>query len=416
MPRGAQSDVLRYKTPVEEAWSVTRSGGAVFIRSANSAEPEPADWRERLAASIGTLHDVVAVGAKRLGGDGTILAMGDFIIHSKGFHHLGRGVEPDAYRFPEEVDAVSGGVLAVDEPAFDRAGGTDLLKGPLGCIELCLALRSAGGRCIVVPEVIVCDPASPLDEGALAPEDDAAFTAKWGFDWRAADLDEVRRRHGDTGLMWNVRFFGQAMPFAKYDRRPCMHWKSYSEVEVYRRRADSLTQIVRDAAPKGTPPARILDLGCGDGLFTHLLARTGVQAIGVDAEAGAVAQAAARTAEEAAGGAYPGPAPEFQTGRGEALPFDSDSLQTVAMLDVIEHLPNPVSVLREVQRVLLPGGLLVISTPAWQFGGSSDPVYHVCEYTLPELVQQIHAATELRVLKTGRIGGPYRDLIVVAQK
>ena len=416
MPIGAQSGVLRSKTPIEEAWSVTRSGGAVFIRSASSAEPEPADWRRRLAAYLGTLPGVVAVGAKRLDGDGKILSMGDFIIHPKGFHHLGRGVEPVGYRFPVEVDAVSGGVLAVDESAFDQAGGMDVLRGSLGCLELCLALRAAGGKTIVVPEVIVGDSVSPLDEGAVSPAEDAAFRAKWGFDWRAADLDEVRQRHGDTGLIWNVRFFGQAMPFAKYDQRPCMHWKSYAEVDVYRQRADSLTQIVRDAAPVGTPPARILDLGCGDGLFTHLLARTGVRAIGVDAESGAVAQAAARTAEEAAGGTYPGPAPEFKTGRGEALPFDSDSLHTVAMLDVIEHLPNPVSVLREVQRVLLPGGLLVISTPAWQFGGSSDPVYHVCEYTLPELVQQIHAATALRVLKTGRIGTPYRDLIVAAQK
>ncbi|MCU1393887.1 MAG: SAM-dependent methyltransferase [Ilumatobacteraceae bacterium] len=47
-----------------------------------------------------------------------------------------------------------------------------------------------------------------------------------------------------------------------------------------------------------------------------------------------------------------------------AFPFDSDSFDVVLFCEVIEHLlMDPVAALREIQRVLKPGGCLVVSTP-----------------------------------------------------
>jgi 2-polyprenyl-3-methyl-5-hydroxy-6-metoxy-1,4-benzoquinol methylase len=83
---------------------------------------------------------------------------------------------------------------------------------------------------------------------------------------------------------------------------------------------------------------------------------------------------------------------------------------------VIEHLANPIQILKEISRVLMPGGHLICVTPAWQFGASSDAVYHGFEYTAEELSRQINAAPNLKVVKTGNITGVYRDLIVIAQK
>jgi len=388
-----------------------------MIQNATAGEPQPADWRSRMETALRSFHDVTAVGAKRLDVEGRVFSMGELIIHPKGFHQLGQGANGEAYRFPEEVDAICGGVIAIDEAAFDRVDGDRLLAKPLGVLDLFLSLRATGGRCVAIPDVVVTDTSSLLSGALVSHQDHKAFIARWGFDWRTADLDAVRRRHGGSGLLWNVRFFGQAMPFAKYEQRPCMHWSNYAEFEAYRQRADALTAMILQITPSSSPPAKVLDLGCGDGLFTHLIARGGAHGIGLDPEPAAVEQAAGRVSEEAAQGSYGGnPAPQFILGQGESLPSEAGSIQTVAMLDVIEHLPNPVAILREVERVLVPGGHLVISTPEWQYGESSDALYHVCEYSLPELTGQVQAATQLKVCQTGRIGGAYRDLIVVARK
>ncbi len=388
----------------------------VIIRSATATEPQPPDWRDRLAHYLKAAPSVVVVGAKRTDTNDRIFSMGEFTIHPKGFHHLGRGVESYAFRFPEEVDAICGGVLAMRRDKFDGVGGSNLLDSSLGTLELCLALRAAGGRCVAVPDVVVCDTFDPIAENTITLQEHQTFIAHWGFDWRAPDLDVVRQKHAGTDLLWNVRFFGEAMPFIKYEQRNCMHWNSYAQVDVYRQRADCLAKVITNVTPHCSPPAKILDLGCGDGLFSHLFALSGTQVVGVDPEQSAIDQATMLTKKEEAACTYPGPSPKFIVGLGQSLPFDDASFQTVAMLDVIEHLPNPVAVLREVGRILAPGGHLIVSTPTWQFGGSSDPVYHVCEYTPWELAQQIQIVTGLNIHQTSKISDPYRDIVVEACK
>jgi 2-polyprenyl-3-methyl-5-hydroxy-6-metoxy-1,4-benzoquinol methylase len=395
--------------PATSAWTVDRSDAdVVFVRSAGAAPPRPDDWRDRLRAALGSMHRVAVVGAKRLTAEGRVFSMGEFVVHPKGLHHLGHGVEGHAYRFPEEVDAIGGGVLAIDATAFEAIDGAAILgrdaDGQLGPIELCLEARRAGHRVVAVPDVVVVDEFTPRP----CPSARAGFRRRLGFDPLAADLDEVRREHGGGGLAWNVRLLGRELPFEKYDQRGSVHWDNYEKVDVYRQRADHLVALLRQVTPGG----RVLDLGCGDGLFTHLLAVGGIDAIGLDPEETAIDQATRLVA----GRTYPATAPTFRVGTGTALPFADGSMQTIAMLDVIEHLPNPVAVLRECRRVLAPAGHLVVSTPAWQLGGWSDPVYHVCEYTGDELKRQIETVTSLTITASGTIGGVYRDLVMVAGK
>lgn len=50
-------------------------------------------------------------------------------------------------------------------------------------------------------------------------------------------------------------------------------------------------------------------------------------------------------------------------GDGQCLPFASRSFDSVVLLDVLEHLPTPGDALAEAQRVLKPGGVLVVQVP-----------------------------------------------------
>lgn len=390
--------------PSSAQWTAKRHEDAAIITSVIAGRPQPDDWQQRLMTHL-ALPGVQIVGAKRHSRDGSVFSMGDFLVHPKGFHHHGRGAPGEALRFPEEVDAITAGVCAVDAHAFDAAGGDNMLHGALGMIELCLRIRQAGGRCVAVPDVTVVDESSPQPD----ERESRAFRQRWGFDWNAADLDAVRLRWAGTGLLWNLRFHGAVMPFAKYDTRPAMHWDSYAAVEPYRQRVNHLVKLVAQHATAGDGP--VLDLGCGDGLFSHLIAEHRLEVIGIDTELAAIEQAIATTRQRQ----YPTQSPRFLTGDGAALPLDDESVQAVAMFDVIEHLPNPIRVLREATRVLKPGGHLMLSTPAWQLGAWSDPVYHVTEYTIDELTRQI-TATGLAIVNTGTIGGVYRDLIVIARR
>ena len=95
-----------------------------------------------------------------------------------------------------------------------------------------------------------------------------------------------------------------------------------------------------------------MDLGCGLGDFAGVLAETGREVVGCD-----VAEAALRLARSR----HPGL--EFVLSRGDELPFDDDVFDVVWMGEVLEHVQDGLGLLAEVQRVLPPGGRLLISTP-----------------------------------------------------
>lgn len=395
-------------------WHIEETDDLIFISNTgtdcSNIQPEPADtWRKRLAGYLNTLAGVAVVGAKRITSDNNIFSMGEFVIHPKGFHHLGHGWNAIAYRFPEEVDVIAGGVFVILKKIYYQVGGINVKLGDLAGIDLCLKIRLAGShRCIVVPDVIVENTSSPTPTF----EQTKLFRDQWGFDWHIADLDIVKENYAGTpGFMWNVRFWGRSMPFEKYISRPAVHWTNYNSVEQFRKRADHLAKVICNLTPSSGIAA---DVGCGDGLYAHLAALQGVLVKGFDNESLAINQAREKTRAVTN---YPNNIrPEFTIARADAIPLPNESCQTVYLLDVIEHLPNPVTALREAVRVLAKGGHLFISTPEAQFGTSSDPVYHVCEYTHIELSQQINAIPGLSVINIGKIGGIYRDLLLIAEK
>jgi SAM-dependent methyltransferase len=98
---------------------------------------------------------------------------------------------------------------------------------------------------------------------------------------------------------------------------------------------------------------RALDLGCGSGAFTALLALAGAAAVGAD-----VAEAALERASRAH--------PELRfvhVAIEGPLPFDDHAFDLVWASEVIEHVADTARWLSEVRRVLTPGGRLLLTTP-----------------------------------------------------
>ena len=106
-------------------------------------------------------------------------------------------------------------------------------------------------------------------------------------------------------------------------------------------------------------PSRILDVGCGDGVATGLVARLapGNHVIGIDWSTRAV-QLAGRHGFDMISGSVDGP----------GLPVADATVDVVIMSELIEHLVDTDAALTEAMRVLRPGGVLLLSTPnlaAW---------------------------------------------------
>ena len=83
---------------------------------------------------------------------------------------------------------------------------------------------------------------------------------------------------------------------------------------------------------------------------------------------------------------------------GETLPFADDQFDLIALLDTVEHIADELAVLQECQRVLKPGGRLIVTVPAfmWLWSYNDEINDHERRYTAPELQMKLEL-TGLRV-------------------
>jgi SAM-dependent methyltransferase len=126
---------------------------------------------------------------------------------------------------------------------------------------------------------------------------------------------------------------------------------------------------------------RILDVGCGTGANLQMLSRFGV-AEGVDVSVAALNFCRARGLAE------------VKQGAAESLPYEDAAFDLVTGLDVVEHLDDDIAGLKEMRRVLRPGGRAVLFVPAFMFlwGVQDDISHHRRRYTLPELKLKLREA------------------------
>lgn len=105
----------------------------------------------------------------------------------------------------------------------------------------------------------------------------------------------------------------------------------------------------------------LLDCGCGPGSITLDLAEvlSSGSVVGLDIDASSVAMA--RAAQQRRGCTNA----RFQVGDLRALPFPDESFDAVFLHVVLCHLRDPVLALKEVRRVLRPGGRVGVRDPDW---------------------------------------------------
>ena len=126
-----------------------------------------------------------------------------------------------------------------------------------------------------------------------------------------------------------------------------------------------------------------LEIGCGRGDVSAHLAGKGWRGMAIDFSAAAIAQARATLA----------PFPDVAV-RQEAIGEIAGTWNTVILWDVLEHIDDDAGALRAIERLMAPGGNLVIAVPSnpreWRW---DDDFYgHVRRYTVDGLTARLGAA------------------------
>ncbi len=193
---------------------------------------------------------------------------------------------------------------------------------------------------------------------------------------------------------------------------------------VWRAGQDRRLALIRAAAPR-LAGARVLDDGCGLGAYVGQLRKLTPQVFGLEYEADRAAEAIRRLG-----------AAVVVCAAGERLPYADESFDVVLSNEVIEHVQDDAAALREMARVLRPGGRALIFCPnrwypveqhgifwrgRYHFGNIPlvnylpDPLRnrlapHVRVYTGRGL-RRLLAGLPLRIVSHTRIFGGYDNLI-----
>lgn len=147
----------------------------------------------------------------------------------------------------------------------------------------------------------------------------------------------------------------QAQEFV--DRYRILERDAYGSCFTYsRRRLDVwLARIL----PKSGNGLRLLDVGCGTGHQLERLAQQGFHVSGIDGSPEMLARAQTRN-----------PGVDIRQADVEAIPFPDGSFNFVLCIEVLRYLSNPTACLREMARVLRPGGIcLVTAAPLLNLNG-----------------------------------------------
>jgi phenylacetate-coenzyme A ligase PaaK-like adenylate-forming protein/SAM-dependent methyltransferase len=137
--------------------------------------------------------------------------------------------------------------------------------------------------------------------------------------------------------------------------RQAKRWKSlYERKPAFR---DRLNLFLQEIQQRVKPGGTVLDVGCGPGVITLALAKLGYRMIGVDRAPNMVMISEKSRQEEKIDNA------RFSVMDGPRLAFGNDCVDGVMCSSLVEYIDDDVTFLREMVRVVRPGGCFLASVP-----------------------------------------------------
>jgi O-antigen biosynthesis protein len=118
---------------------------------------------------------------------------------------------------------------------------------------------------------------------------------------------------------------------------------------------------------------KVLDIACGEGYGSAMLAEVAHYVVGVDISREAIAHATSKYNESNL---------EFKIGSCDEIPLPASSIDLVVSFETIEHHDQHEQMLSEIKRILRPGGVLIISSPdkyEYSVAPNYSNPYHVRE-------------------------------------
>jgi SAM-dependent methyltransferase len=174
---------------------------------------------------------------------------------------------------------------------------------------------------------------------------------------------------------------------------------------VWRRGQDRRLALIRQFVD--LEGKRILDVGCGLGMYVEKFRQFSPEVYGVDIDPDKVAQASERL-------------PNIQASPAEVLPFEDASFDVIMLHEVIEHVDDDRASIREAYRCLRPGGQIVIYAPNRLYPFETHGFYLFGHYYfrllplvnwLPDLIRDWFCP-HVRIYTAGRIKRLFDGLAV----
>ena len=165
-------------------------------------------------------------------------------------------------------------------------------------------------------------------------------------------------------------------------------WGSGTGPEFMGPRHEYRESLIRRRLRRAVPAGRVLNAGAGAGSLTASLLDHGYRVTSVDTSEPFLERLRAVTAEHGGEGS------EVLHADLTALPFADASFDGIVCGEVLEHIPDDVAALRELRRVLRPGGVLVATVPAnpWLYDWFDKWVGHLRRYSQEGMAARLREA------------------------